>query len=408
MAADYYALIPAYEPDKRMLDVIKDMKSKGFEIIVVDDGSGKAYSDLFEQAEEYATVLTHNINKGKGAALKTGLAYISKYKICGGASPQDVVIVTVDADGQHRAKDAFRIAAHAAAKPGSLILGSRGLEEDVPIRSKFGNAVTRHVYRLSTGIPIHDTQTGLRAFTADMIPDLLQIHGERYEYEINMLLEFADKGIPIIEEEIETVYLDGNQSSHFNTIKDSIRIYREILKFSASSIIGFLVDYGMYALLLLLTAKAAIPHGLIVSNIGARVVSSMTNFTINRKLVFRSNAGLARSAAQYFALAALILAGNTAVLSVLTGTFGVNSMIAKIITEMMMFSVSWLVQKYVIFYTVEEQGSGSERSSVQNKVTCSGRHPVRLRTRKPSLRAAFVRSSGSDDVDMAGIEGGQK
>ena len=135
MAAEYIALIPAYEPDEKLLDVIKDMADKDFDIVVVDDGSGDAYSELFDQASDHAIVLTHSKNKGKGAALRTGLSYISKYKICGGASSEDVVIVTVDADGQHKAKDAFRIAMHAASKPGALILGSRALEENVPLRS---------------------------------------------------------------------------------------------------------------------------------------------------------------------------------------------------------------------------------------------------------------------------------
>ena len=400
MAAEYIALIPAYEPDEKLLDVIKDMADKDFDIVVVDDGSGDAYSELFDQASDHAIVLTHSKNKGKGAALRTGLSYISKYKICGGASSEDVVIVTVDADGQHKAKDAFRIAMHAASKPGALILGSRALEENVPLRSKLGNTITRHVYKLSTGISVHDTQTGLRAFTADMIPEMLRIRGDRYEYEINVLLEFAARGVPIIEEEIETVYMDGNKSSHFNTVKDSFRVYKEILKFSASSFVGFLIDYGMYALLLAVTGKLAVANSLIVSNIGARVVSSAANYTINRKLVFRSNTKAVKSALQYFALAALILAGNTAILSVLVGTFGIGRMAAKVITEIILFSISWLVQKYVIFYTAEE--NEAETVSGRMKVSGASRQPARLS--RSNIRvlqgAAYLSSAKSENTEQ--------
>ena len=407
MAAEYIALIPAYEPDEKMLRVAEDMKNKGFDVIIVDDGSGDAYADLFEEAEEKATVLTHSENRGKGAALKTGLSYINKYKICGGASAREVAVVTVDADGQHLAKDAFRIAAYAASNPGSLVLGSRALAEDVPLRSKAGNDITRFVYRMCTGVHVHDTQTGLRAFTADMIPQMLEIAGNRYEYEINVLLSFAKQGIPILEEEIETVYLDGNKSSHFNTVRDSFRVYKEILKFSASSFAGFLVDYGMYAALLALTARLALPHGLILSNVGARIVSSSVNYTINRKFVFRSDAGVAKSAAQYFTLAGLILAANTAVLTVLTGTFGIGSLTAKVITEVILFTISWLVQKYVIFYAREET-CAEDRKHIENEpyisnevspaVSCeaarliivgTSKAPSRL-TRKSMPRAASV------------------
>lgn len=404
MALEYIALIPAYEPDEKLTEVVRDMRSKGFDVVVVDDGSGSEYEEQFVGIAEEAAVLTHKENLGKGAALKTGLAYIRKYKICGGAAPENVVIVTVDADGQHLAKDAFRIAVKAASCPESLILGSRGLDENVPLRSRFGNTITRHVYKLSTGLSVHDTQTGLRAFTADIIPELLEVKGERYEYEINMLLDFAKKGMPIIEEEIETVYLDGNKSSHFNTLKDSARIYKEILKFSASSFIGFLVDYTMYALLLMLTAKFAIANGLILSNIGARIVSSITNYTINRKYVFKSDKNIGKSALQYFALAALILAGNTAILTVLTGVFGIGSLVAKVITEVILFSLSWLVQRYVIFYT--EEASGSEKACSNTRgFVCEGHRPAELRNRRPMLKAAYVRTSDSEESNM---EGGRK
>lgn len=406
MASEYIALIPAYEPDDKMLDVIRDMKCKGFDIVVVDDGSGSEYADLFSQASEDATVLTHHTNKGKGAALKTGLSYISKYKICGGASPEEIVVVTVDADGQHKAGDAFRTAVSAASNPGGLVLGSRALRGDIPLRSRLGNTITRHVYRISTGLSVHDTQTGLRAFTADLIPQLMQIRGDRYEYETNMLLEFAAAGIPITEEEIETVYLDGNKSSHFNTIRDSFRVYREIIKFSASSFAGFVVDYAMYAILLAVTAKMAIPHNLILANIGARIVSSVTNYTINRKLVFKHNAGIARSALQYFTLAAFILAGNTAILSVLTGYFGIGRMIAKVITEIILFSISWLVQKYVIFYTAEEDGQAGSASGARSMVVSGGKG-CSLKTgslrRKPLPRTAYFRTE--EDAGRACITG---
>ena len=368
----YIALIPAYEPDEKIKKLADELAERGFDIVVVDDGSGPDHAELFEALSQNATVLTHAVNRGKGAALKTGLSYINKYMAYtesvltpAGAetvSGRDAVIVTVDADGQHLPDDVLRVAEISAQRRDALVLGSRALSEDIPVRSRFGNTITRHVYSAATGVHVHDTQTGLRAFHRSLIPRLLQIEGDRYEYEINMLMQLAAEGVPIIEERIETVYEDNNSGSHFRTVRDSLRVYREILKFSASSLASFAIDYGMYALLLAATGAAGIANSLVISNIGARLVSGTANYTMNKKLVFRSRTGFAKSAAQYFLLAAFILAGNTIVLSTLAGTLGVNRFAAKLITEVIFFAISWTVQKYVIFFREESGEAGAERT----------------------------------------------
>ena len=373
----YIALIPAYEPDEKILEITDGLIERGFDIVIVDDGSSPDHADLFEELSQKATVLTHGTNRGKGAALKTGLSFINKYMAYTesvltptGAetiSGRDAIIATVDADGQHLPDDVLRVTEIAASRRDALVLGSRALKDDVPARSRIGNTVTRHVYSAATGVHIHDTQTGLRAFHRSMIPRLLRIDGDRYEYEINMLMELAGEGVPIIEERIETVYEDNNKGSHFRTIRDSFRVYKEILKFSASSLASFAIDYGMYALLLAATGAAGIANGLIISNIGARLVSASANYTMNKKLVFRSRTGFAKSAAQYFLLAAFVLVGNTIVLSTLTGTLGINSYAAKLLTEAIFFAISWTVQRYVIFKSEEsdEERGGKEAPCIK-------------------------------------------
>jgi putative flippase GtrA len=169
--------------------------------------------------------------------------------------------------------------------------------------------------------------------------------------------------VPVIEERIETVYEDNNSGSHFRTVRDAVRVYKEILKFSASSLVSFAVDDCMYALLLAATGAAGIANGLIISNIGARLVSGTANYTLNRKLVFKSRAGFAKSALQYVALAAFILAGNTIVLNTLVSTLGMNSLLAKLVTEIIFFVISWTVQKYVIFFKETEDDSAAENSA---------------------------------------------
>lgn len=336
------ALIPAYEPDSHLINLLQNAQEKGLKIIVIDDGSGHSFSDIFEQASEFAAVLTHRENRGKGRAIKTGLQYIREHH------SRPYTVVTMDADGQHQVSDAIRICESAECNPNALILGSRGLRENVPLRSRLGNTITRFVYKISTGLRVHDTQTGLRAFSSGLLPALLEISGERYEYEMNVLLEFAHKGIRIEETSISTIYFNNNNGSHFDTLKDSYRIYKEILKYSASSFISFLLDYAVYSLLTVLTSEFG-SIGLIISNITARIISASLNFMINRKLVFKSKKSVRKSAIQYFTLAAVILAGNTFVLSFLAEQLKMNQFTAKLLTEILFFVFSWLVQRFVIF-----------------------------------------------------------
>lgn len=270
----------------------------------------------------------------------------------------DCIIVTMDADGQHRVADAIKICQIAQNNPDALVLGIRKLKENVPVRSRFGNTVTRLVYRISTGQKVWDTQTGLRAFSAKLIPQFLAVPGKRYEYEMNVLLTGSRTGIPILEKEIDTIYIDGNSSSHFDTVKDSWRVYKEILKFSAASLVSFLVDYGLYSILTLCTFGLGNIPSILISNIGARVVSASINYTINRKLVFQSKAHIVRSAVQYAVLVAAILAGNTLVLSFLADYLGINRYAAKLIVELLFFLISWLVQRKVIF----RDGNNTERT----------------------------------------------
>ncbi|MCJ7836770.1 bifunctional glycosyltransferase family 2/GtrA family protein [Cuneatibacter sp. NSJ-177] len=348
------AMIPAYEPGHGFPDLIREINNAGFTVVVVDDGSGEQYADIFKKVKAYARVLTHKENQGKGCALKTGLRYIAEH------FPENSILVTMDSDGQHRVGDAVRLCRNAEKNPGALILGSRRMKGNVPIRSRFGNTITRLVYRISTGEKVYDTQTGLRAFSGNLVSFLLTIPGKRYEYEMNVLLESARLQIPIVEMEIETIYMDHNAGSHFDTWKDSYRVYKEILQFSASSFAGFLVDYTLYSLLTLLTAGFPAAVSLRLSNIGARIVSASVNYTINRTLVFKSKNGVIQSAGQYILLAAVILIGNTIVLDFFVNTAGVNRFFAKLAAELIFFSLSWLAQRCLIFRKNPDSGSGQE------------------------------------------------
>ena len=211
-----YIIIPAYEPDKRLIQVVQDITIKlpKSRIIVVNDGSGPGYNDYYDETAFIgATVLTHPVNKGKGAALKTAFAHIQEEVVSQHLSAQP--IVTVDSDGQHLIKDIVRVAKATEENPSHLVLGARTFVGKVPARSRFGNKVTAGLFRLVTGQKVTDTQTGLRGMSTDLVPWLLNLDGNRFEYEFNMLLEAKKSGHQISEVPIETVYLGENKSSHF-------------------------------------------------------------------------------------------------------------------------------------------------------------------------------------------------
>ncbi|MCI6699163.1 MAG: bifunctional glycosyltransferase family 2/GtrA family protein [Lachnospiraceae bacterium] len=348
------ALIPAFEPDLKLVNTVRELRKTGFEVVIVNDGSGSRYHEVFEEAAAYGAVLSYRKNRGKGAVLKDGLQYIRQHY------QPPFTVVTVDADGQHKTADVIRCCQEAEKQPEVLILGSRrddGGQVRVPLRSRFGNALTRQVFWIRTGASVYDTQTGLRAFSDRLVPSLLNISGDRYEYEMNMLLAFADQKRPIVEIPVSKIYIDGNETSHFHPVKDSIRIYRcilkvpDVVKFGLSSLIGFLTDYGAYTALVTIAGWMGAPavFAVTISNILARALSATVNFTINRKYVFRSREKTAVSAFQYAILAATILAGNTILLNILVEGAGISRYLAKLVTELTFFTLSWIVQKWIIF-----------------------------------------------------------
>ena len=334
----FYTVIPAYEPDEKMLAVIDDISSlTDFHIIVINDGSGKDKLPIFAEAAKKAIVLTHEVNKGKGRGIKTALEYIKEHEA------DTVGIVIADADGQHKVEDIIRVSEALKSSPDKLIMGCRRFSGKIPLRSKFGNNITKFVFSFAAGVKVSDTQTGLRGFSSKLIPFMLSVNGDRYEFEMNMLLECAREGIRFYEVPIETVYLGKNESSHFNPIKDSWRIYKDILKFSCSSLLSFCVDYIFYSIFAMISGNVAF------SNICARVISSIFNFSMNKKFVFKNNEGIAKTAAKYFLLAALILAANTIMLELCVKYLIHNKYISKILIEVLLFFISWAAQKSFVF-----------------------------------------------------------
>ncbi|MBO7216321.1 MAG: glycosyltransferase [Clostridia bacterium] len=270
-------LIPAYKPDKEMCSLAKDLNTRGFDVLIVNDGSGAEYDETFNTAARYATVISHEQNKGKGRALKTGIEYIrDNCKEC-------KFFITADADGQHRADDIVRVKEEL--KNGStFVLTTRLLNRNIPKRSKFGNDLSRVIYTLSTGRYFKDNQSGLRGFSTENIDWLLKVKGEKYDYEMNMLYYASKQAIPVTTLDIEAVYIDGNKSSHFNPVKDTVRIYRLLLSSAKASIItAILAQIAIFVCGLV----TDVPYDSLYV-VTAGLAAAVTAYLINRFFIFNN------------------------------------------------------------------------------------------------------------------------
>jgi glycosyltransferase involved in cell wall biosynthesis len=332
-------LIPAYEPGGTLSQLVRELRASESvpQVVVVDDGSGAAYAGEFDAARRAgASVLSYPVNRGKGFALRTGVAHILEH------FPGEVV-VCADSDGQHRVADILRVARRAEESDGAIVLGGRRFVGDVPVRSRLGNSVSRLAFRAVAGVRVHDTQTGLRGYPRHLLAWMLSIAGDRFEYELNLLLDAAATGIPMIEVEVATVYLRNNAASHFRPIVDSVRVLRPLMAFGASSFGAFLLDLAALQVIFALTGS------LLIAVVGARVVSGTVNFLVNRYLVFRSRSTPVRShALRYLALALAIVTASYVMLGALTA-LGMALVPAKIVTDVTLYVLSFQVQRLVIF-----------------------------------------------------------
>lgn len=333
----YGVLIPAYEPDDILLDLVDELRVRRLPVVVVDDGS-QEQAEIFCRLERdgYATVLHHERNRGKGRALKTGIAYMAEHGFEG--------VVTADADGQHAVEDIEKIGSALIGSPDCLVLGKREVAS-MPAKSRTGNTMTRFLFRVLYGISLEDTQTGLRGIplTAERADALLKIDGERYEYEMEMLIR-SKSLFPggLTEIPIQTLYLDGNTSSHFRPLKDGAKIYRLLFRsmplFMIVSLLSFGIDYGLFNLFYYALLKQTV-----LSTVCARVISGTANFLMNKYLVF-GNKNSKYTLWNYLKLAVLILCLNSGAMFILVDLLRLPAFTTKLMVEILLYFVSFSVQ----------------------------------------------------------------
>ncbi len=354
-------VLPSLDPDEKLTAVIDGLLEYGFShIILVNDGSKPENLHYFEDAaaaHPEIVLLHHPVNRGKGAALKTAFRWFLDNR------PDALGVVTVDGDNQHHPEDtracALRMLEHKR-----LVLGVRDFSlPHVPPRSRTGNRITSTVFKVFVGMTISDTQTGLRAFPTHDIKTLIEVSGDRFEYETNMLLAMKEYNIPFDEVKIRTVYIEENKSSHFHAVRDSWRIYKLILshffRYTISSILSAILDEALFLLLSFLLHVGGLSGLLLtaISTAGARASSSLFNFFINHKMVFHSHESIKKALARYYTLAIpqmliqfLLTQGLCQIFHVADNQTGLRGLIYAAVM-LILFILSYVIQKRWVFAT---------------------------------------------------------
>lgn len=346
-------IIPAYEPDERLIKLLRDLSAYPYgPIVLVNDGSGSSYQSLFDEAEKLLAdrgiLLVHEENQGKGRALKTAFSYVYEN------FPEAIGVVTADSDGQHTVSAIMHVAEELMANDQALVLGVRTFDrEDIPWKSRFGNRLTEKIFTYVAGVHVSDTQTGLRGIPRDFMKKLIDVPGERFEFETQMLLE-ASGMVPIREVSIETIYdSKEDHQTHFNPFTDSVKIYailgKWFIRYTLSSFSSSIVDLLLFHAFCGLFRNQLISY-VALSTVLARILSAIYNYTINHKLVFQSRKTVGKTAWRYALLAVLQMC-----MSALLATIGVSllpalpEVLVKAIVDVLLFFVSYHIQKKYIF-----------------------------------------------------------
>lgn len=333
-------LIPAYCPDRSLCNLVRSLLAKGFEhVVVVNDGSDATCQAVFDQLSQHpcVSVLHHAINLGKGAALKTGFNFIaSKF-------PEVLGCVTLDADGQHGVDDVCQVAKLLVDQPNDLVVGVRRFPSTVPWRSRLGNVITKYLFRFLAGTAMEDTQSGLRGIPKALMLRLLTVRSNGYEFELDMLMIAAQRGLRIEQVPIETIYIDDNKGSHFRPLIDSMRIYFVLLRFSFIALLSACLDYVVFM------AVVFIWHDILAAIIAARIVSMTLNYLFVKRLAFNSAQSHWHTLPKYLLLA--LLSGGAAYFMIvgMVDDWHWHVLLAKVLAESIMFVVNFVIQRDFIF-----------------------------------------------------------
>ena len=336
-------IIPAYQPDLRLIELVRAISGSFARIVVIDDGSSQR--SVFEPLAEFANVdlVRHARNLGKGAALKTAFNHVLVNY------PEALGVVTADADGQHRAEDILALRDALLQQPRSIIMGARAFHGEVPFRSRFGNELTKIIFRFLLGKSLQDTQTGLRAIPRNCLGEALLIPSRRYEFELDFLVLAVREKWPIRELPIATIYEPGNPTSHFNPVRDSLRIYFVFFRFLFTSIATAVTDISVFTLCYWSA------HHLFASVFIGRVAALAVSLLGSKFFVFRSTRSIRDVLPRFLLLWATLMMISYGLTFLLVERFGIGTYVARISVDSGLFLFNFAVQRSLIFSSREAE-----------------------------------------------------
>ena len=335
-------LIPAFNPNQNIVDLVLNLSIlKWNEIIIINDGSSKESQIFFDALNkiENVRILTHPLNQGKGAALKTGIDYLNNKK------NELYGVISADSDGQHLLEDIEKIANEVINRKNDIIFGVRSFDNETPLRSKFGNKITKYLLYVFNGISLDDTQTGLRYLPVSIFNAFLTLPGKKYEFELECIFAIKKLGYNITQIPIKTVYIDDNKDSHFRPLIDSARIYLVFIRFSLTSLLSFALDITIFTFFL------SYLDSISLATFIARTLSGLFNFYLNRNFVFFANEknSIFNHSIKYLVLWLTLLILSGAIVSSFQGSPNFIIIPFKILVDLILFLLAFYVQKNIIF-----------------------------------------------------------
>ncbi len=365
---DIAVLIPALDPGRDLIEYCDRLIASGIEtLILVDDGSDSEHATVFKELSDRCLVLTHPHNLGKGRALKDAFKLIMSGALTDTVScdesdlskwepylKQIKVIVTADSDGQHAVEDVLAVGREALSHGDALVLGARDFDnENVPFKSRNGNKITRRLFKLLHRLELVDTQTGLRGIPVSILDRLIKGKGNRFEYELDMLVIAARTHIPVVEVPIETIYENNNEQTHFRAVRDSIAVYRILFgtffKYLIASLSSFVVDILFFRMFLAMFSGLSEATAIMFATAGARVVSSIYNFLMNKTVVFLKEGKNIQTAAGYYTLCICQTAASAGLVILLHRFLPLEETYVKVIVDSLLFCISYQIQKHIVF-----------------------------------------------------------
>ena len=348
---DYVILIPAYNPSKKLIKLVEDLKEYKCQILIINDGSincRKIFTKL--KAYKYCIVLEYPENRGKGYAMKYGIKYyLDNFK------DNYKGIITVDADYQHIPSDIEKVALNMDIE--KITLGSRDFtQKDIPIINKLGNRITSVIFKLLYGYRIDDTQTGLRGIPNKYLDICLEIEGKRFEYEMEELIYFVNHKIDVEEINIKTVYYSKSESK-FHKVIDSLKIYKVILKesfrFLVTSLVSSLLDINLFTIFLNVFSNLG-DLAVIFSTFIARIIADFMNFNLTKYFVFDSNEESKSILVKYYLLGFVKMIMSAVFVILISKVIFISKTLIKIVVDIVLYFFNYRIQKKYIFKTIDE------------------------------------------------------